>query len=58
MATRTRSRRGEFDGRGKDPANTLLAQFFDDPRLDRIARGTYSIRAGASKASRRGPKRK
>lgn len=29
---------------GKDPANVLLAKYFDDPRLYRPARGTYGLR--------------
>ena len=28
---------------GKDPAGTLLARYFDDPRLYRPARGTYGL---------------
>ena len=29
---------------GKDPANTLLARFFNDPRLKRVGRGTYALK--------------
>ncbi len=28
---------------GEDPASTLLARFYDDPRLVRVARGTYVV---------------
>jgi hypothetical protein len=31
---------------GRDPANTLLARYFDDPRLYRPSRGTYFLREG------------
>lgn len=31
---------------GKNPANTLLARYFDDPRLYRPSRGTYFLRNG------------
>lgn len=30
---------------GVDPANTLLAKYFNDPRLFRPSRGTYALRA-------------
>ncbi len=29
---------------GKDPANTLLSRYFNDPRLERVARGTYALK--------------
>lgn len=29
---------------GKDPANTLLARFFNDPRVKRVSRGTYALK--------------
>ncbi len=29
---------------GKDPANTLLARYFNDPRLTRVGRGTYALK--------------
>ena len=29
---------------GADPASTLLTRFYDDTRLERVARGTYQIR--------------
>lgn len=54
--------RGAIQMEGKDPANTLLARFFNDPRLYRPTRGTYALRNGRSvrsvgtkrKSSRRG----
>ena len=36
---------------GKDPANTLLARFFDDPRLYRPSRGTYGLKEWEGAAS-------
>ena len=30
--------------KGKYPPNTLLARFFDDPRLERVRQGTYQIK--------------
>lgn len=36
-------RRGKFAGGGKDPANSLLATYFSDPRLERTRRGTYAV---------------
>ena len=30
--------------KGKNPPNTLLARFFDDPRLERVRQGTYQIK--------------
>lgn len=38
--------RGEVAAGGKDPANTLLSRYFDDPRLYRPKRGTYALRNG------------
>ena len=29
---------------GKDPANTLLSRYYNDPRLKRVKRGTYGMR--------------
>ena len=29
---------------GKDPANTLLSRYFNDPRLTRVKRGTYALK--------------
>ena len=38
----------EFEARGgsmggKDPANNLLTKYYKDPRLTRVARGTYAL---------------
>ena len=30
---------------GKDPANTLLSRYFNDPRLERVGRGTYALKS-------------
>lgn len=30
--------------KGKNPPNTLLARFFDDHRLERVAQGTYQVK--------------
>ncbi len=56
--------KGLYSGGGQNPANTLLAKYFSDPRLFRPARGTYALRewqpAAASvgtKSSRRRNKR-
>ena len=38
--------RGAIQVEGKDPANILLARFFNDPRLYRPARGTYALTNG------------
>ena len=40
--------RGAIQAEGKNPANTLLARYFNDPRLYRPARGTYDLRNGRS----------
>ena len=56
--------RGLIRVEGKNPANTLLARYFNDPRLYRPARGTYALRNGRSvksvgtkrKRSKRGEK--
>jgi hypothetical protein len=40
--------RGLFSGGGKDPANSLLASYFNDSRLHRPSRGTYAIRTTGS----------
>lgn len=37
-------RRGHIAIGGQDPANTLLARYFNDERLYRPARGTYALR--------------
>ena len=49
---------------GADPANTLLARYYNDPRLYRPKRGTYAIRklgaarsVGARKGKRRNKRR-
>ena len=34
---------GKFEAGGRDPANTLLGRFFNDPRLHRTGRGTYAL---------------
>ena len=34
---------GSFEAGGRDPADTLLSRFFNDPRLHRVARGTYDL---------------
>lgn len=36
---------GKFEAGGRDPANTLLGRFFNDPRLHRTGRGTYDLLA-------------
>ena len=36
--------RGFLTAGGKNPANTLLARYFNDPRLTRPKRGTYTLR--------------
>lgn len=33
-----------FEVGGADPASTLLTRFYDDTRLERVARGTYRVR--------------
>ncbi len=43
--------RGVVEVEGKNPANILLARFFNDPRLYRPARGTYALRNGRSTKS-------
>lgn len=37
-------RRGLFAGTGRDPANALLATYYNDERLVRPARGTYAVK--------------
>jgi hypothetical protein len=44
-------------GGGKDPANVLLAKYFDDARLYRPARGTYALREWDKSASSVGKRR-
>jgi hypothetical protein len=36
---------------GADPANALLAKYFDDPRLYRPSRGTYALRLKGNERS-------
>ncbi|HXF50331.1 MAG TPA: winged helix-turn-helix domain-containing protein [Dehalococcoidia bacterium] len=36
--------KGLYKAGGRDPANTLLAHYFNDPRLFRPRRGTYALR--------------
>lgn len=36
--------RGQVAVGGRDPANTLLSRYFNDPRLFRPSRGTYDLR--------------
>ena len=43
---------------GADPANTLLAKYFNDPRLYRPARGMYAIRPPGGLVTSVGTKRK
>ena len=38
-------KRGLYEPRGKDPADTLLARYYKDPRLYRPQRGHYAIKA-------------
>ena len=35
--------RGLIEGGGRKPASTLLARFSNDPRLERVGRGTYTL---------------
>ena len=56
---------GKVEMVGKDPANSLLARYYNDARLYRPARGTYAIRerkmepsVGSRTANRRGSGRK
>lgn len=49
--------RGQIAIGGQDPANTLLARFFDDERLYRPARGTYALREWNRTARSVGTKR-
>lgn len=39
--------KGLYEPRGKDPANTLLARYYNDSRLYRPQRGYYEIRPEA-----------
>lgn len=44
-------RRGVPGGDGKDPANILLARYYNDERLFRPARGTYALKTGRTAKS-------
>ena len=44
-------KRGQYAGGGQDPANALLATYFNDPRLRRVSRGTYAPRTTPSDGS-------
>lgn len=50
--------RGWFQAGGADPANTLLAKYFQDPRLYRPARGVYALRPEGKTVQSVGTKRK
>lgn len=50
--------RGWFQAGGADPANTLLAKYFQDPRLYRPARGKYALRPAGKTVQSVGTKRK
>ena len=49
--------RGQITIGGQDPANTLLARYFDDERLYRPSRGTYALREWNRTARSVGTKR-
>lgn len=50
-------KRGQAFGTGANPANALLARYFNDPRLYRPRRGTYGLRAWDRSAKSVGVKR-
>lgn len=50
--------RGWYQAGGADPANTLLAKYFNDPRLYRPRRGVYAIRPEGRTVQSVGTKRK
>jgi hypothetical protein len=50
--------RGWYQAGGADPANTLLAKFFQDPRLYRPRRGVYAIRPEGRTVQSVGTRRK
>ena len=50
--------RGWYRAGGADPANTLLAKYFQDPRLYRPRRGVYAIRPEDRAVQSVGTKRK
>jgi hypothetical protein len=49
--------RGLYTAGGADPANTLLAKYFNDPRLYRPERGKYALREWQPNAASVGTKR-
>jgi len=49
--------RGQVMLGGQDPANTLLARYFDDERLYRPSRGTYALREWSRTARSVGARR-
>ncbi len=49
---------GQYVAGGQDPANTLLAHYFNDPRLYRPSRGTYGLREWDKSARSVGTKRR
>lgn len=51
-------KRGQAPGVGADPANALLARYFNDARLYRPRRGTYALRAWDKSAKSVGVKRR
>jgi len=50
--------RGWYQAGGADPANTLLAKYFQDPRLYRPRRGVYAIRPEGRTVQSVGTRRK
>lgn len=48
--------KGLYTAGGQNPANTLLAKYFNDPRLYRPARGTYALREWQPNAASVGTK--
>jgi hypothetical protein len=50
--------RGWYQAGGADPANTLLAKYFQDPRLYRPRRGVYAIRPEGATVQSVGTRRK
>jgi hypothetical protein len=50
--------RGWFQAGGADPANTLLARYFQDPRFYRPARGVYALRPNGKAVQSVGAKRR
>lgn len=50
--------RGLYVAGGQDPANTLLAHYFNDPRVYRPQRGTYALRESDRGARNFGARRR